>query len=410
MVDPEEPDPFALDEAARVLRQGGLVAFATETVYGLGAVATDERAVAQIYAAKGRPAINPLIVHVARVEQARGCVTDWPAAAETLAARFWPGPLTLVLGRSGRNPRHRHRRPPDRRGAMPRGKGGPRPDRSLRPAARRPQRQPLQPLVADPGRACPGRPGWTDRSHHRQRSNRRRPRVHGARPDDRASPTPPPRTRSRRSRSSSPHFRADLSPCPRPGNPPIGRRARGRCLSIIRRSPRHSGSTRPKELAQTPAEISRSGDPHLRRPGHPSRTLLTTREVRLETRGWRPGDSMTCCMNSTTCGPMRSSPSCRPTGPNGWPCGDQLLPATSAADRRARPVIGPGRYRHFACGTFCHGSVEGRATRDTGILPVGRRTRAGSPVPRIHSNIRRCGSNSGYSGSGGGGSGSPRCR
>jgi L-threonylcarbamoyladenylate synthase len=104
MIDPEEPDPVALDEAARVLRQGGLVAFATETVYGLGAVATDERAVARIYTAKGRPAINPLIVHVARIEQARSCVTDWPAAAEILAARFWPGPLTLVLNRSGRIP------------------------------------------------------------------------------------------------------------------------------------------------------------------------------------------------------------------------------------------------------------------------------------------------------------------
>ena len=104
VVDPEEPDPSALDEAARVLRQGGLVAFATETVYGLGAVATDERAVARIYAAKGRPAINPLIVHVADIDQARGCVTDWPAAAEILAARFWPGPLTLVLNRAGRIP------------------------------------------------------------------------------------------------------------------------------------------------------------------------------------------------------------------------------------------------------------------------------------------------------------------
>jgi L-threonylcarbamoyladenylate synthase len=104
MIDPEEPDPIALDEAARVLRQGGLVAFATETVYGLGAVATDERAVARIYTAKGRPAINPLIVHVARIEQARSCATDWPAAAEILAAQFWPGPLTLVLNRSGRIP------------------------------------------------------------------------------------------------------------------------------------------------------------------------------------------------------------------------------------------------------------------------------------------------------------------
>ncbi|MGP0068958.1 MAG: L-threonylcarbamoyladenylate synthase, partial [Isosphaeraceae bacterium] len=100
VVDPDEPDPFALEEAARVLRRGGLVAFATETVYGLGAVATDERAVARIYEAKGRPAINPVIVHVVDLDQARRCTTTWPDAAEHLAARFWPGPLTLVLNRA----------------------------------------------------------------------------------------------------------------------------------------------------------------------------------------------------------------------------------------------------------------------------------------------------------------------
>jgi L-threonylcarbamoyladenylate synthase len=103
-VDPEEPDPAALAEAARVLRAGGLVAFATETVYGLGAVATDARAVARIFAAKGRPARNPLIVHVAEIGQARTCVVAWPEEAQELARRFWPGPLTLVLNRSGRIP------------------------------------------------------------------------------------------------------------------------------------------------------------------------------------------------------------------------------------------------------------------------------------------------------------------
>src|SRR5262245_33773637 len=103
-VDPEEPDPAVLAEAARVLRGGGLVAFATETVYGLGAVATDARAVAQIFAAKGRPARNPLIVHVAEIGQARTCVVDWPEEAQELARRFWPGPLTLILNRSGRIP------------------------------------------------------------------------------------------------------------------------------------------------------------------------------------------------------------------------------------------------------------------------------------------------------------------
>jgi L-threonylcarbamoyladenylate synthase len=76
------------------------VAFATETVYGLGALATDPAAVARIFAAKGRPSFNPLIIHVAGIDQARGCVQSWPQAAGRLARTFWPGPLTLVLPRS----------------------------------------------------------------------------------------------------------------------------------------------------------------------------------------------------------------------------------------------------------------------------------------------------------------------
>jgi L-threonylcarbamoyladenylate synthase len=103
-VDPEVPDPAVLDEAARVLERGGLVAFATETVYGLGAFATDPAAVGRIYEAKGRPSINPLIVHVASMDQARACVADWPDDAQELATRFWPGPLTLVLRRSAQIP------------------------------------------------------------------------------------------------------------------------------------------------------------------------------------------------------------------------------------------------------------------------------------------------------------------
>jgi len=99
-VDPEEPDPDALDTGARLLSKGGLVAFATETVYGLGAIAVVPSAVARIFAAKGRPAVNPVIVHVAGITQARACVACWPEAAECLARRFWPGPLTLILERS----------------------------------------------------------------------------------------------------------------------------------------------------------------------------------------------------------------------------------------------------------------------------------------------------------------------
>ncbi len=101
-VDPDRPDPGLLEEAARVIRAGGLVAFATETVYGLGADATNPVAVARIFAAKGRPSRNPLIVHASDAEMARSCVAAWPDEAETLADRFWPGPLSLVLPRSDR--------------------------------------------------------------------------------------------------------------------------------------------------------------------------------------------------------------------------------------------------------------------------------------------------------------------
>ena len=83
--------------AGAVLRAGGLVAFPTETVYGLGANALDEAAVARIFVAKGRPARNPLIVHVAEVEHVARVAADWPEVAARLAERFWPGPLTLVL-------------------------------------------------------------------------------------------------------------------------------------------------------------------------------------------------------------------------------------------------------------------------------------------------------------------------
>lgn len=96
-VDPDHPAAIAIAEAATALRQGRLVAFPTETVYGLGANALDERAVRAIFTAKGRPSFNPLIAHVAEAEAARQCAAVWPVAAEHLAAAFWPGPLTLVL-------------------------------------------------------------------------------------------------------------------------------------------------------------------------------------------------------------------------------------------------------------------------------------------------------------------------
>lgn len=90
------PDPEGLARAAALLRAGACVALPTETVYGLGADARNGAAVAGIYAAKGRPSFNPLIVHIGRPEDAARYVV-WPEAAARLAAAFWPGPLTLVL-------------------------------------------------------------------------------------------------------------------------------------------------------------------------------------------------------------------------------------------------------------------------------------------------------------------------
>ena len=83
--------------AAELIRAGELVAFPTETVYGLGANALDPAAIEKIYVAKGRPPESPLIVHVSSIEMARGLVREWPEHAEKLARKFWPGPLTLVL-------------------------------------------------------------------------------------------------------------------------------------------------------------------------------------------------------------------------------------------------------------------------------------------------------------------------
>ena len=90
-------DPELLARAAALIREGRLVAFPTETVYGLGANALDPAAVSRIFSVKNRPTTSPLIVHVDSVGMARELVTDWPAAAGVLTRRYWPGPLTLVL-------------------------------------------------------------------------------------------------------------------------------------------------------------------------------------------------------------------------------------------------------------------------------------------------------------------------
>ena len=92
-------DTAALQRAAAELAAGELVAFPTETVYGLGARADDDAAVAKIFEAKGRPADHPLIVHVRDVDGARAFAREWPAAAQKLAEAFWPGPLTVIVPR-----------------------------------------------------------------------------------------------------------------------------------------------------------------------------------------------------------------------------------------------------------------------------------------------------------------------
>lgn len=86
-----------IKEAAALLREGKLVAFPTETVYGLGANALDFLAVSRIFEAKGRPRTSPLIVHVSSIDMARELAAEWPDTAQQLAERFWPGPLTLVV-------------------------------------------------------------------------------------------------------------------------------------------------------------------------------------------------------------------------------------------------------------------------------------------------------------------------
>lgn len=97
MTSTRRPLQSEIEHAASLLRQGKLVAFPTETVYGLGANALDALAVARIYEVKGRPTSSPIIVHVSNTEMLESVVSEWPAVTEKLIRTFWPGPLTLVL-------------------------------------------------------------------------------------------------------------------------------------------------------------------------------------------------------------------------------------------------------------------------------------------------------------------------
>ena len=98
-VDMNHIDSIVLEEAGEIIRNGGLVAFPTETVYGLGANALREEAAAKIYEAKGRPSDNPLIVHIADIDTLNDIVSEIPKSAELLMNKFWPGPLTLIFKR-----------------------------------------------------------------------------------------------------------------------------------------------------------------------------------------------------------------------------------------------------------------------------------------------------------------------
>jgi L-threonylcarbamoyladenylate synthase len=103
-LDPLAPSPSAIADAAVVLRRGGLVAFPTETVYGLGGRALDPASIGRIFAAKGRPRAHPLIAHVLGEDDARPLAAEWSERASRLAQAFWPGPLTLVVPRAARVP------------------------------------------------------------------------------------------------------------------------------------------------------------------------------------------------------------------------------------------------------------------------------------------------------------------
>lgn len=100
-IDKNKINTDIIKEAGRILREGGLVAFPTETVYGLGADALNERAAQKIYAAKGRPSDNPLIVHITSMDDLAKITSSIPESAKVIADKYWPGPLTMIFDKSG---------------------------------------------------------------------------------------------------------------------------------------------------------------------------------------------------------------------------------------------------------------------------------------------------------------------
>ena len=96
-INPKNPEQEIIDRAGKILREGGLVAFPTETVYGLGGDGLNAESSARIYQAKGRPSDNPLIIHIAQMEDLETAARRIPKGAVRLAERFWPGPLTMIF-------------------------------------------------------------------------------------------------------------------------------------------------------------------------------------------------------------------------------------------------------------------------------------------------------------------------
>ena len=104
-MDAEHLNMEAIQKAGKILREGCLVAFPTETVYGLGGNALDPKASMKIYAAKGRPSDNPLIVHIADIKDLAKITTEIPEGARILAEKYWPGPLTMILPKADSVPK-----------------------------------------------------------------------------------------------------------------------------------------------------------------------------------------------------------------------------------------------------------------------------------------------------------------
>ena len=145
----------AVRRAAELLRAGEVVALPTETVYGLAANALDGKAVAKIFEIKGRPAHNPIIVHVASNEMAGGCAKKFPMRAEQFSKAFWPGPLTLVLPRAEKIPENRGRRRRDGGHSLAVASVHSIGDPRMRFSAVRAECQFIEPDFADERGACP---------------------------------------------------------------------------------------------------------------------------------------------------------------------------------------------------------------------------------------------------------------